>query len=76
MSNAALDEALLRAIREYQGAHGYSPTLREMARAIGRGTTATHTRLARLRREGLVEWSEGANRTLRVVGSVQKEGQA
>lgn len=43
------------------------PTVRSVAREVGKSTTATYQQLRKLRAAGLVEWHEGKQSTLRAV---------
>lgn len=43
---------VLRAIVEYRTAHGYSPTLREVAQIVGRHKTTVFEHVIELRRSG------------------------
>lgn len=61
-----LDDRVVSAIRDYQDCHGYPPTLRELAAAIGRSVTATRARLVRMRGQR-VDWQDNRTRTLRVL---------
>ena len=58
-------------IADYVAVHGYGPTLREMAAAMGlKSFNTAHHHLRRLREFGLVTWTPGAARTVRVTGRV------
>ena len=59
--------ALLAAIRRLTAARGFPPTRRELATATGCRVNNVQKMLLRLRRDGLVEWQEGAARTIREV---------
>jgi len=59
--------ALLRAIRHRIAAHGYSPSIRELADDLGVCPNDVKGKLHRLRREGLVTFVDGQARTVRVV---------
>lgn len=58
---------LLRAIRDRIAAHGYSPSLRELADDLGTQVNDVKCKLQRLHRDGLVTYVHGQPRTLRVV---------
>jgi len=61
-----LDDRLVAVIRAYQRRHGYPPSLREMAAAVGRSPSAVLWRLERLR--GVrVDWVDGQPRTWQVI---------
>jgi repressor LexA len=57
---------LLLFIVRYHAEHGYGPTCKEIAAAVGlsseTGSVIPHLR--RLRRSGLVDWAPGGKRTL------------
>lgn len=59
--------ALLGAIKARIDAHGYSPSLRELADDLGVCVNDVKCKLKRLRREGLVTFVDGQARTVRVV---------
>lgn len=64
----ARSQAILKFIREFTTENGYSPSVREVAAAVGLrgyGNTADYLRLMRSR--GLVTFTDGSFRTLRVV---------
>ena len=48
------DEAVLLSIRTYYHAHGYGPTVREVARLVGIGSTTVHHAVERLQTSGLL----------------------
>lgn len=57
-------EALEAYIRE----HGYSPTVRELAKSMGTASlSTTHFHLCSLRKAGMVDWQPGLARTLRTI---------
>lgn len=60
--------ALLGYIREYVTENGYPPSYREMCAAVGVSSTRSVSRyLEQLRDEGLVDWTPGKRRTLRLL---------
>lgn len=60
--------ALLRFMVTYSDTHGYPPTIREMAQAIERSTSAVHHHLAILERQGhLRRGPKGTSRSFVVV---------
>lgn len=62
------ERALLEFIIQFQEANGYSPTLREMAKAMDRRSPATiHNLIRSLVDKGYVQKVEGNNRTLKVL---------
>lgn len=59
---------ITEAIAAYSEAHGYAPTVRELAGAVGlRSTNTVWSHLLYLRQLGRVTWQEGAGRTLRLI---------
>lgn len=61
-------DEVLAFIRIYHAEHGYGPSHKEIAAAVGLASTSTVSHhLHRLRDEGLVTWTEGLQRTLRPV---------
>lgn len=61
--------AVVDAIRRCRQRHPhYGPSVRELSGEIGTATTDVYQKLARLRRDGLVEWDESVARSIRVVG--------
>ena len=67
--SADTQQRILIAIRCYQSKWGFSPTLREIADMTELKTpSAVRHQLDRLRAAGLVDWRDGASRTLRLTG--------
>lgn len=63
----ATNEDILNAIESMTRRHGYPPTVRELARALGLSSAGSLlTRLDKLQARGLVLREEGMSRTLRV----------
>lgn len=58
---------VLRAIRALIRSRGYSPSVREIADRLGVNVGDVHSKLARLRRDGMVRWDDGKARTIRVI---------
>jgi repressor LexA len=58
-------------IRNHRHLHGYSPSIREIAKTLGisRATTVAH--IERLEKKGLVKRSPNMHRTLEVVEDIQ-----
>ena len=62
-------QQILTAIAVFQRRNGFSPTLRELGALVGMRTpSAVRWQLDRLRAAGLVDWRDGASRTLRLTG--------
>ena len=60
-------DATIEAIRRLSKAGGYPPTIREVADALGIGSTTAYSRLLALRFMGRLTWRDGSGRTLRVI---------
>lgn len=62
------ERELLNYIVQFQEQHGYSPTLREMADAMGRNSVSTiHALIRSMVDKGYLQKVEGNNRTLKVL---------
>lgn len=60
-------DRVLEFIRNYIAEHSYSPTVREIAGAVGLSTSATFGHVKRLKHEGVLAGDENKARTLRVL---------
>lgn len=61
------DEELLRFIESYWSERGFAPSYREIGDAVGYSSPASvRQRLARMRRDGLVEFEDRIPRTVRL----------
>ncbi len=61
-------KVVLRYIRKFWREYNYPPTMREIAAALGYGSKeAIRYHLRALREQGIVDWQEGAGRTIRIV---------
>lgn len=58
---------LMEAIKDYIAKHGYSPTIRELARLTDTGVATVHKHLNQLIYGGYVKVEQPRRRTLRVV---------
>jgi repressor LexA len=57
--------AVLIETLDFQGEHGYPPTIRDLCERLNLASPSTvHTHLERLRRQGYVTWVDGQVRTL------------
>lgn len=66
--NTGTQQRILVAISVYQQQKGFSPTIRDLQAACGISTTSVVTyHLERLRMRGLVDWIDGAARTIHIV---------
>lgn len=61
------DEKILSFISSYIEAYGYSPSMRDIAKATGLSIAPTKYRLDRLRESGAITFEDGMARTIRVV---------
>lgn len=61
------DEEILSFISSYIEEHGYSPSMRDVANAVGLSISPTKHRLDNLRKSGEVTFEDGIARTIRVV---------
>lgn len=62
------ERELLNYVIQFQEQHGYSPTLREMADAMGRNSVSTmHALIRSLVEKGYIQKVEGNSRTLKVL---------
>ena len=62
------ERELITYIMQFQEQHGYSPTLREMADAMGRNSVSTiHALIRSMVEKGYIQKVEGNNRTLKVL---------
>ena len=58
---------LLQAIGQYQAAHGFCPTIRELQQITGTSSSSlVHLRLDQLRSIGLITWEPFVARTIRL----------
>lgn len=67
-----MEPDLLEYIRQYKEQHGYPPTIRECGAYLGRGASATHQRLRKLERDGLIRTTPGIPRSITITESVMK----
>src|SRR5580692_3026126 len=65
-SMSPLQRSMLVVIETYTD---YRPSVREIAKAIGRSLDVTHGNLKLLRERGFVDWKDGFNRTLYITAS-------
>jgi repressor LexA len=65
--NRLSNQALLDAIRMYTAEHGYSPTIRELAKLTGTSATTVHTHLTELLNTGYLRIEQPRRRVLKVV---------
>lgn len=63
----ARQDEILQAIRQHITEHGHAPTIRELKERLGVASTSTvYHHLSTLKERGLVTWTKGHNRTLRL----------
>lgn len=60
-------QAVLDAIKRYTAKHGYSPTVRELAKMTGTGVGTIHSYLSRLINGGYLKVEQPRRRVLRVM---------
>lgn len=61
-------EILFNAIKDYINEWGYSPTIRELCKITHKKSPGTILpMLKRLRRDGYIDYTDGRNRTIRVL---------
>lgn len=65
--NRLTNQDLLNAIKRYTAEHGYSPTIRELAKMTGVGATTVHAHLKELLRNGYLRVEQPRRRMLKVV---------
>ena len=65
--NRLSNQTLLEAIKRYTTEHGYSPTIRELSKITGTGTTTVHAHLNELLNKGYLRIEQPRRRVLRVV---------
>lgn len=61
------NRVLLETIKHYIAEHGYSPTIRELARITDTGVATVHKHLSQLINGGYVKVEQPRRRVLRVV---------
>ncbi len=65
---------VLRTIATFSAEHGYAPTTRELMALLDiHSENGVHDHLRRFRRQGLVTWELGKNRTLRLTAAGVRE---
>jgi predicted ArsR family transcriptional regulator len=57
----------LAMISSYIDKHGYAPTYRAIAEALGVSVSRVHQQLEAMRLRGLVDWTEFHSRTIRIL---------
>lgn len=65
--NRLSNHALLDAIKKYTAEHGYSPTIRELAKMTGTAPTTVHAHLNELLTNGYLRIEQPRRRVLKVV---------
>lgn len=60
------EAAAMRFLSQYQGTHGYPPTLVEIGKGVGWSRSVVHHHMARLQDNGYVVWNPLASRTMRL----------
>ena len=67
-----MEPDLYQFIVEHVEQHGYPPSVRDCAKYIGRGLSATQRRLERLKADGLIKVTPGVARSMVLTESVMK----
>ena len=63
-------DKILTYITAHRDEHGYAPTVREIAEAVGlRSTSTVQAHIDRMERDGVIFRTRGISRTVRVVGT-------
>jgi len=62
-------DEVLALIGEASARHSKPPTVRDLAEETGVGVATMHSYLQKLAKEGLVEWTPGRHRSLRLTDS-------
>jgi repressor LexA len=66
-----------RYIVEHVRENGFAPPIREICHALGlRSTSTVHYHLTQLAERGLIDWAEGKNRALRLLGAAAPNASA
>lgn len=61
-------------VRQFHATHGYAPNFREVAIGVGLASiSALNHHLLRLKEQGLVTWTPGIARSIRIVAGGSKE---
>ncbi|MEB3284969.1 MAG: transcriptional repressor LexA [Candidatus Sericytochromatia bacterium] len=69
-TRATRQNDVYRFIVDHVHANGYAPSIREICEALGlRSTSTVHYHLTVLAKRGLIEWADGKNRAIRLLGS-------
>lgn len=64
-------QRILDFLRDYIASHTYGPTVREIQAGCGDSSTAvTNYNLHRLREQGYLRWTPGANRSIQLTDSL------
>lgn len=67
-----MSDRFLDYIREHHDEHGYPPSIRDLAEAMGCSVSNAYYHLLRLEGEGLITRTPGVARSVRITGSVMK----
>lgn len=67
------DKIAYSAISKFIKENGYSPSVRELCKIMGKSSTATiRYRLKSLEQKGLIKTTSGANRTIRLLNGIEE----
>lgn len=73
MKLSAKQQSIIDFVKEHKNRHGYPPTVREIAEAVGLASTSTvHGHLERLERKGLIKRDPTKPRALQILVSAEK----
>lgn len=69
-SRATRQNDIYKFIVKHVHENGFAPSIREICQALGlRSTSTVHYHLTTLAKRGLIEWADGKNRAIRLLGS-------
>ena len=60
-------QACLAAVKTFVNEYNYSPSVRDIAKAVGRSTSVAYTHLRRLRQHGWITFDDRLARSIRVL---------
>ena len=63
-----MKDLVLIVISQFIRTHGYSPTVREICKEVGRSPATVWNHLVNLKKEGLIDYEKGKSRTITLKG--------
>ncbi|MBM7605969.1 SOS-response transcriptional repressor LexA [Metabacillus crassostreae] len=67
------EEMMLKTIKKYMDKHGNSPSIRDLTKDMGFGSTSTtHSYLNRLKKKELIDYKTKTHRSIRVLEKEEK----